>query len=63
MELFQIQSFIAFLLDEQKRLAETMCGDNNKTGLIKELECINKLLALLCKYRDTYKSDKPKKKK
>ena len=63
MELFNLVTFIALLLDEQKRLAETMCGDNNKTELIKELECINKMLALLYKYRDTYKSDKKPKKK
>ncbi len=57
-QLYQIQNFQSMMFEEQKRLCDELSHDNTKTDLIKELEVVNKLIALITKYKQEFKEDK-----
>ena len=50
------------MIEEQKRLRDELSHDNTKTDLIKEIEVVNKLIALITKYKQEFKEDKKGKK-
>lgn len=60
--LYQIQNFQSLMIEEQKRLCDELAHDNTKTDLIKEIEMVNKLIALITKYKQEFKEDKKVKK-
>jgi|LakMenE01Jun11ns_1017448.scaffolds.fasta_scaffold8017203_1 hypothetical protein len=61
-QLYQIQNFQSMMIEEQKRLCDELSHDNTKTDLIKEIEVVNKLIALITKYKQEFKEDKKGKK-
>jgi hypothetical protein len=61
-QLYQIQNFQSMMIEEQKRLCDELSHDNTKTDLIKEIEVVNKFIALITKYKQEFKEDKKGKK-
>ena len=61
-QLYQIHNFQSMMIEEQKRLCDELSHDNTKTDLIKEIEVVNKLIALITKYKQEFKEDKKGKK-
>ena len=60
MQVSHAQTFIQLLLDEQCRLSDIIKLDTNKDEILKEIDCVNKVLSLLYKYKKTYVDDKKK---